>query len=438
MNGTRYINLWLILLMALSCADQVPSSPDSLRHAILITVDTLRPDRIGAYGYAKADSPNLDALANQSIRFNNAYAHSSMTSPSFASLLTSHLPSRHRIFDNGGNLDQKIPTVATRLHTAGFATGAFLGNYALRPNRGFDRGFDSYTQEYEAKEAIRKHPERLAGPITDEAIEWVSRRDPEDRIFLWVHYQEPHGPYTPPSFRPSDENESDKVLPENDTNSGLAGIPMYQWLGHGRLSEYEARYDGEITEFDRHLGRLLSTLDEQGILDQSVLIFTSDHGEAFGEEDLYCVHGDGLGDAMLRVPLLLRLPGQPSSVREDRVRLIDVSRTLLDAVGVQAKAFAGKSLLIDEGDRPVVAQVRSHRKIWWRSYREGDYELRQQGKNPAVLYGAEGVGAEEVEAIRVRLLDVLRRTAPWRRKKQQETPLTAEEEEALRSLGYLD
>ena len=141
---------------------------------------------------------------------------------------------------------------------------------------------------------------------------------------------------------------------------------------------------------------------------------------------------------MLRVPLLLRVPGRLGSVRDDRVRLIDVSQTLLDAVGVSAERFQGKSLLVDEGNRPLVAQVRSFRKTWWRSYREGDYELRQQGKTPPVLYGAEDADAEEIEKIRARMLDILRRVAPLRQAQQPETPLTDEERDALRALGYVD
>jgi arylsulfatase A-like enzyme len=433
LKNLRSIYLCLVLLVIPSCADE-----QIVRHAILITVDTLRPDRIGAYGYERAESPNLDALASESIRFENAYAHSSMTVPSFASLLSGTLPARHRIYENGGRLPKNLPTMATRLHEEGFSTAAFLGNYALRPSRKFDRGFDVYTQEYKAKEAVRDHPENLAGPLTDEAIDWLSKRDPKERLFLWVHYQEPHGPYTPPSFRPVDESESQRVLPENPTNSGRDGIPKYQWLGHGRIAEYESRYDGEITDFDHHLGRLLAALREQGILDQSVLIFASDHGEAFGEDGLYFVHGDGLGEALLRVPLLVRLPHVPSAVREDRVRLIDLPTTLLESVGVQAKEFQGKNLLLNNGDRPVVAQVRSERKYLWRSYREGGYELRQLGTRPPELYGAEGMSPQDAKKIRTRMHDVLKRVAPWRKSQEPESPLTQEEEDALRALGYLD
>ncbi len=439
MRCPRRVYLLLVLpLMILSCVDRAQLTSRELRHVILITVDTLRPDRIGAYGYARAESPNLDALANASIRFDNAYAHSSMTVPSFASMLTGCLPSRHQIYQNGGRLDEGIPTVATRLHDAGFATAAFLGNYALRRSRGFDRGFDVYTDEFRAKEAFRDQPENLAGPITDQAIDWLSNRDPEERLFLWVHYQEPHGPYTPPRFRPVGEGENPRVLTENATNSGWNGIPKYQWLGHGRMAEYESRYDGEITEFDRHLGRLLMLLRKRGILDKSALLFASDHGEAFGEEDIFCAHGEGLGEALLRVPLLLRLPGQPGSVRADRVRLIDLSPTLLQSVGVRSGECDGTNLLLDRGDRPVVAQVRSIGGKRWRSYREGRYEIRQLDAEAPVLRGAAGMGTREVAEIRARMIMELRARAPWPQSKRTETPLTEREEDALRALGYLE
>jgi arylsulfatase A-like enzyme len=121
--------------------------------------------------------------------------------------------------------------------------------------------------------------------------------------------------------------------------------------------------------------------------------------------------------------------------------LIDIFRTLLDAVGVEvedAEGIEGKSLLVDEGDRPVVAQVRSLHKFKWRSYREGGYELRQQGTKPAVLHGAEDADAKEAEGIRTRMFDILKRVAPWRQKQRPEPSLSAEERDALRKLGYVD
>jgi len=428
----------LALSTLISCERPATGTPETPLHAILITIDTLRPDRLGAYGYGMASTPNLDVLASESIRFERAYSHSSLTVPSIATLLTSRLPAEHHLYDNGGRVRQNLPMLAARLHEAGFETAAFIGSYALRPKRGFSRGFDSYTKDYRTVEAVRRHPENLAEHITDDAIAWISRRDPARHIFLWVHYQEPHGAYTPPSFRAPADDSDGLVLKQNTTNSGRGGIQKYQWLGHGRLDEYDARYDGEIAEFDRHLGRLLDALDTSGILERSVVVLTSDHGEAFGEEDLYCAHGEGLGEALLHVPLVLRIPDQRPVVRTDTVRLIDVSRTVLEVLLVDASEFRGQSLLQNIGDRPVVAQVKREDEHW-RSYRHGGYVVRQElGRHPFV-FADPGVSTEGVKTLTKRLEHSLRQMAPWPRSIDlKQDPLSSEEREALRAMGYVE
>lgn len=427
-----------VLMTMLSCSGPAIQSTLPPRHAILITVDTLRADRIGAYGYAESSTANLDALAAESVRFERAYSHSSKTVPSVASLVTGHLPGKHGIFDNGGRLPTELPTLALRLQADGFDTAAFIGSYALRPSRGFDRGFNYFTTEYGATEKVRSHPENLAGPLTDDAIEWISGRNPDRQLFLWVHYQEPHGAYTPPSFIAPGDRDDGLVLQMNDTNSGKGGIPKYQWLGHGRLSEYEARYDGEISEFDRHLGRLLQALSDLGILDQSVLVLTADHGEAFGEEGIYCGHGEGLGEVLLHVPMLLRLPDKVAAVRGDRVRLIDVSRTFLEVLKIDAKGFQGSSLLNEIGDRPLAAQVHRDGRHW-RSYLDGEYEMRQVSGGRPILHGNPELPKESADSI-VRQLQVsLRAAAPWPNARDVKMEsLSAEEKEALRAMGYIE
>jgi arylsulfatase len=408
-----------------------------VRHVVLITVDTLRADRIGAYGYSAATTPALDALAAESIRFERAYAHSSATLPSVSSLMTGKLPGEHGLFSNLGQLTPDLPTLATLLQDAGFESAAFIGSYALRPSRGLAQGFGSYTNEYRSAEAVRDEPENLAGPLTDEAEAWLEQRDPTKRLFLWVHYQEPHGPYTPPRFEMPAIADSDPVLPLNPTNSGVGGIPKYQWLGHGRLAEYQARYDGEISEFDRHLGRLLEVLERTGVLADSVLVFSSDHGEAFGEGGVFCAHSEGLSDAMLQVPLLMRVPGHPAAVRTDRVRQIDVLPTLLELLGVTAGDLPGESLLVDRGDRDVVSQLGRHWKKRWRSMRSGEFELREQGRGEISLLAPPGTSVPA--DLRERLRAALEDQAPWRASKDRgRTRLTPEERDALKALGYLD
>jgi arylsulfatase len=422
----------------LTAACEGGGAPPSARSLLLITVDTLRVDRIGAYGYAHARTPALDALAAGSVRFERAYAHSSMTLPSMASLLTGRLPVEHGVYGNFGRLPEGMPTLATRLQAAGFATAAFVGNYALRPGKGLDSGFAYYTSEYATTEGVRPYPENPGSLLTERAIAWLDERRPDERWALWIHYQEPHGPYTPPDFEARAQDVG-PVLSRSATQSGRGAIPRYQWLGHGRLAEYMARYDGEIAEVDRQLARLLEALSAHAELDRVVLLFTADHGEAFGEEGLFCAHGEGLGEVLLHIPLLLRAPGHSPEVRTDVVRLIDVMPTVLALLGFEDDALPGTSLLVDVGDRPVVAQIDA-RLGRWRSVREGDLELVQEAPRQGVPNerdsGTVEPGAQGAE--RALLEAKLERLAPWPARGPRDPGLSPREREALRTLGYLD
>lgn len=419
----------LAVSLILACGGDAPTRRPE--HLVLITVDTLRADRLGAYGYAEAATPNIDALAREALRFDRAYAHSSMTLPSIASLLTGVLPAEHGIYSNHGALKAETRTLAERVHEADFDTAAFIGSFALRPNRRLSRGFDRYTRDFADEEAVRKHPENHARRLTDEAIAWLDRRDPAGRFLLWIHYQEPHGPYTPPTFRPAPAGGP--VLPRSESVSGRGAIPSYQWLGHGRLAEYEARYDGEIAEVDRQLGRLLQDLRKRALLDRSVVAFTADHGEAFGEDDLYCAHSEGLDETLLRVPLLLRAPGVDAGVRSDVVRLVDLAPTLLSLLGLDAQELPGRSLLAPAGDRPVVAQL-VRRGERWRSLRDRGFELRESGTGARItpLAVGETAAPAEVGALHAEL----ERLAPWPTLVPVIT--SPEEADALRAMGYVE
>jgi arylsulfatase len=400
----------LALALLAACA---PERPD---HLVLVTVDSLRADRLGAYGYAGPGTPAVDGLARQSILFERAYAHSSMTLPSVASLLTGRLPAEHGIYSNGGSLGKEVTTLAEHARGAGFRTAAFLGSYALRPNRRLSRGFEAYTRAFRDREQNRAQPENGARWLTDQAIAWLATLEAGERFLLWIHYQEPHGPYTPASF--AEPAAAGPILPQSSSQSGRGAIPRYQWLGHGRLTEYEARYDGEIAEMDRQLGRLLTALQEGGRLEHSVVLFTADHGEAFGEEELYCAHGEGLGEVLLRVPLLLRAPGLAPAVRRDAVRQIDVAPTLLALLDLEGPSLPGRSLLEEHGDRDLVAQL-VQRERRWRSIRNRDGWLLDEGVD------ALGEGP---------LVAELERLAPWPTRLVDR--LTPEEAEALRNMGY--
>jgi arylsulfatase len=426
---------------SLGCHFSEPELP-APRHLVLITVDTLRADRLGAYGYAEANTPAIDALARESLRFERAYAHASATVPSMASLFTGRLPARTGVVNNAGRIPAGVPTLTERLRADGFDTAAFIGNWALRRGRGFERAFETYTRSFAGREAVRLHPENPGQRLTDLAADWLAKRDAARRFFLWVHYQEPHGPYQPPGFETQGDATEGRVLTRSGSNSGRGAIPDYQWLGHGRLDEYLARYDGEVSEADYQVGRLLDALRERELLDATLLIFTADHGEAFGEEDLFLAHGEGLGEVLVRVPLLLRLPGRRAGVRSDAVRLIDVAPTALTLLGVGAADLPGMSLFAEEGDRITAAQmepIRGTRR--WRSVRDGRFELRESGAGMLELRDLERGGTplahgEEAE-VRSRLGAALRELAPWAENRSA-PDLTDEDRQGLRALGYLD
>jgi arylsulfatase A-like enzyme len=414
---------------------------DAPQNFVMIMVDTLRPDRLGAYHYDTAETPALDALASESILFENAYAHASMTLPSMASLMTGRLPAGHRIFENNGTIPPRMPTIATMFKKKGFQTAGFIGNWALRPSRKFNRDFDTYTSDYTNTEGVRDHPENRAEPLTDEAIQWLQKRKPEEPFFLWVHYQEPHGPYEPPSFKAPDKGAKGPVLPEGQDNSGRNAIPKYQWLGHGKLNEYQARYDGEIKETDRHVGRLIDALRKLKLLDKSVVLFSSDHGESFGEDEIYCAHGTGLGEALLHVPLMMRIPGHAPERRKDRVRLIDVAPTAAELFDLKTPKLRGRSLLKDEGDRPVIAQVGVRAGTRWRSVRIGEREIRQEWKHKPVQIGfgvaTDEAGSQAEARTKKAAMKILQEYAPW--PPMRKAPkIKQEDRKALEALGYID
>jgi arylsulfatase len=415
------------------------------RHLVLVSVDTLRADHLGFLGYPRARTPHLDALAAESLVFERAYSHSSATLPAVASLLTGRLPGGHTALSNFERIPETVPTLAAPLAEAGFATAGFIGNYVLRRGQGFDPHFQVYTTGFLEKEEVRGFPENSAAVLTDLAVGWIGRREPGQRFFLWVHYQDPHGPYTPPDFDRGAAAEPGPDLPESPTNSGRNAIPKYQWLGHGHLPEYVARYDGEIAETDRQIGRLIEALRERRLLDESLLVFTADHGEAFGEAKLYAAHGEDLSDVLLRVPLVLRIPGRAPERRRDQVRHIDVAPTALELLGVPVpESLDGTSLLVPEGDRVVAAQMGSAAAgIGLRAVRTGEFKLVETRPPGRIVVrdlrnGGRILGDAEEPEVRARLLETLDRLAPFTPYAGPSKPLSDEECQNLKALGYLD
>ncbi len=373
----------LALLSAASCALSCGGSREGdVQHVLLITCDTLRADHLGVYGYERDTSPTLDALAAEGTVFEEAYATAPMTQPSVSSLLTGRLPEHIGVArGNLRRLPAEVETIAERLRAEGVATAAVISNWVLRRapaavgDVGVQQGFEHFDDRMDKRERNRGVFERSAADTTDAAIAWLEGHDRARPFFLWVHYQDPHGPYSPPrklgrmfAGPPGAEPE----LRAGDTVLGRGQIPSYQVLGRERRpSVYRDLYDAEIRYFDRELGRLLEWLRERRRLADATVIFTSDHGESLGEHDYWFCHGENVQREVVRVPLIVRAPpgrGPPPARVADVASLIDVWPTVMESFGLDAGPVLGRSLLRPPGSGRLTGQSlfpRSGRARWW-------------------------------------------------------------------------
>ncbi len=289
----------LLAGLAATCWWTRPSA-DGL--VVLISIDTLRADRLPIYGYTQGHTPALDRFAGESVVFDRAYAHAPQTLPSHASMLTGQLPFTHGVRDNlGFTLGEAAQTLPERLKAAGFATAGFVSSYVLRPDTGIAQGFDTYDAQLPAAASDRS-PGQVQRPGTETlaaTLRWLESA-PSSRAFVFFHIYEPHKPYAPPpEFRTGDP------------------------------------YDGEVSASDQIVGRLLDTLRDKGWYDDATIIITADHGEGLGdhgEEE----HGLFLYDEVIRVPLLIKQPrGERAGTRVTApVQHVDLVPTLLSANGL--------------------------------------------------------------------------------------------------------
>jgi len=324
-----------VLALACLCSACDPAPPSIL----LITVDTLRADHLGAYGFDPEVSPSFDALASESAVFERALAASSRTAPSHASIMTSRWVSEHSIgsINGASRLLESERTLAGAFQEAGWETAAFVSNMMLRRRMGFDNGFLFYDDVLLDREANRMVEERIADKTTERALRWLAE-EREKPFFLWVHYNDPHGPYEPPppyDTPLSPANPQERPLPVLSTHFGRNGIPSYQALPNLRKpSEYRHRYAGEIRYFDAALGRLLEAADRTATPRSLIVLLTADHGESMGEQGHYFSHGGITTPDVAHVPFLLRAPGVEATRRSELVHHVDVLPTLLELVGL--------------------------------------------------------------------------------------------------------
>jgi choline-sulfatase len=289
------------------------------RHVLVITIDTLRADRVGAYGWSNARTSTLDGLARSGMRFTRAYAAAPITLTSHATLLTGRYPPGHGARHNGVAMRADVPSLATRFKEAGFDTAAFVSAFPLDRRFGLARGFDVYDDELPRGADGRPLNERPGSVTVDRALAWMRTRTAGSRLFAWVHLFEPHAPYGTPSAE------------------------------SGQPRQPSARYDDEVATADAQIGRLLAAWRER---EQTLVVATADHGEAFGEHG-EIGHSIFVYDTTLQVPLIIVGPGVPAGTLVDApVTLADLAPTIVELMDLGAFDADGVSLAALAGPEP--------------------------------------------------------------------------------------
>jgi arylsulfatase A-like enzyme len=312
-------------LLALGCSGaREPNRPNVL----FIVVDTLRADHLGSYGYERPTTPSIDALATESARFARAYASAPWTKPSVASMITGLHPSTHTVLRLGSSLPQSALTLAERLRTAGYSTAAIVAHHLIDAEFGFDQGYDTFHQDHAGG-----HMGITTGPVTDEAIGLLDQLSTGDApFFLFVHYFDPHFVYLRhPAYGFAGERP-----PRIRWNRGVAGLRRLDPPpDETEIAFLVAAYDEEIRHTDAGIGRLIGALRERGLFDDTLIVFTADHGEEFFERG-WLGHSITVFEELVRVPLIIRPPGvgQTGHIVDAPVSLVSLTPTILDAVGV--------------------------------------------------------------------------------------------------------
>jgi arylsulfatase len=419
------------------------------KHVILITVDTLRADHLGLRIGGRDLTPALSELSASSVRFAEASSVASETSPAIAALMTGLLPTRTGVIGNRHQLPPGPPTLASVLASHGFRTAALITNPVLAEPFGFARGFDEYVLLGARSGEVKARGIDLAAELR-RRLPALSRAD---RLFLWLHYFDPHGPYRPSepvlSRLPVDAfGESRRIArcPPGQ-NGGFRCIPHYQQVGLGPepsddARDYLRRYAGEVVEADSAIAAVLETSELRSILEESVLVVTADHGEALdGAHDFFFSHGSLLTEDQIRVPLLVRARGLAPSVARDPASLVDVAPTILSLLELPPLPDADGRDLLAGPPAPVLGFGRREEFI-----RDGPWKLRRPpGARAGRLFDLRGDHDEAVdlsshepgraEALH-RELDRVRRRPRLATAERRPAP-DRDEQIELRSLGYL-
>ena len=336
----------LLLALALASASCTESRASERPNLLLVTLDTVRADRVGAYGYEAAATPVLDALAERGVLFEQAYSPAPMTLPAHASLMTGVVPPEHGARVNGKHeLAGEVPTLAEHLSAEGYRTGAFIAAFVLDSRFGLDRGFDVYDDdletayEQEVKEQLSSY--RPGDQVVDSALGWLDQGETDEPFFAWVHLYDAHHPW-----HPHGEDVIDR-------------------------SAETGTYDGEVAFVDEQVGRLVAYLRERGLEENTVIVALADHGEGLGDHH-EIEHAYLLNEEVLRVPWIVAGPGVESGLRvPSMVTLESFHPTVLELCGLAEPGDSRSIAPALHGDLVADRESYAETDLPWTSYRWG-------------------------------------------------------------------
>jgi arylsulfatase A-like enzyme len=435
-----------------------------VRHVILIVVDTLRADALSCYDPAVQSTPVIDGLAAESVLFETARSAAPWTLPSMCSLMTGVGASVHLAVRGESVLPTGPRTLAEHMRAAGYRTAAIGRNAFLHPRSRLDRGFDEYTMYprlwsgtpigsaiLDAISPPEMPAEPIAGDLTRAAGAWLEQHR-EQPFFLWLHYFDPHWPFEPPR----------KWAPEGDPPSGLSrrfAVPISEARTGHFSPDLEQRawirslYEAEVRYTDHAIGRLFEKLKALGIYDDALIVLTSDHGEELWEHDSF-EHGHSAYDELLRVPLMLKVPGQAPRRRADPVSITSLTPTLLELCSVEADGalFSAPRLFgPDPASAPVVASgLLTHENRTavvsgtWKYIRRaltGKEELYDLARDPGEQDSLVTRAPPELEVMRAAMQAQAEGAAALRERlgilQSSSQKMDAATQREMRSLGYL-
>lgn len=326
--------IWLFIALLILSSFSCDKAPAPSKNILFIVVDTLRADHMGIYGYERETTPALDWFAKDAVVFNRAYSHSPWTTPSVASMFTSLVPRDHGIKTIKQPLELRFLTLAEHLKTHGYHTEAYVSHVVFRPRFNFNQGFEVF--DYSVLEKGKPSTITSSEEISDLAISSLNRNIAQP-FFLWLHYFDPHSQYI-----------------------------RHKQYRYGRKPM--DRYDGEIRFTDYHIGRVIDTITQLKLLEETVIVFLSDHGEEFLDHGGR-YHARTLFEELIHIPLIIRVPGYKPAQIDTVVAEIDIAPTICKLVGVPVpEEFKGQSF----GIKDKSFHIPENRIIFAETYKRGD------------------------------------------------------------------